>query len=134
MSTFRSSRLEVFCEKGVLRIFAKFTRKHLCQSLFFNKVEGVRSATLLKKRLWHRCFSVNFAKFLGIPFYRTPRTTASFLFYEDFSYICCSKYFVVIKFSSEIWVYWTKVYVKIFLLVCSVSIIQQVYHVMNKYV
>ena len=23
-----------------------------------------RSATLLKKRLWHRCFSVNFAKFL----------------------------------------------------------------------
>ena len=26
------------------------------------------SATLLKKRLWHRCFPVNFAKFLRIPF------------------------------------------------------------------
>ena len=26
---------EVFCEKGVLRNFAKFTEKHLCQSLFF---------------------------------------------------------------------------------------------------
>ena len=25
-------------------------------------------ATLLKKRLWHRCFSVNFAKFLRTPF------------------------------------------------------------------
>ena len=26
------------------------------------------SATLLKKRLWHRCFPVNFAKFLRTPF------------------------------------------------------------------
>ena len=37
---FRSSRPEVFCKKGVLRNFAKFTGKHLCQSLFFNKVAG----------------------------------------------------------------------------------------------
>ena len=29
---------EVFCKKGVLRIFLKFTRKHLYQSLFFNEV------------------------------------------------------------------------------------------------
>ena len=29
---------EVFYEKGVLRNFAKFTEKHLCQGLFFNKV------------------------------------------------------------------------------------------------
>ena len=40
----RSSRPEVFCEKGVFRNFAKFTGKHLCQSLFFNKVAGVRPA------------------------------------------------------------------------------------------
>ena len=41
LSTFlRSSRPDVFCEKGVLRNFAKFTRKHLCQSLFFKKVAG----------------------------------------------------------------------------------------------
>ena len=26
---------------------------------------------LLKKRLWYRCFPVNFAKFLRTPFYRT---------------------------------------------------------------
>ena len=32
--------LEVFHEKGVLRNFAKFAGKHLCQSLFFNKVAG----------------------------------------------------------------------------------------------
>ena len=36
----RSSRPEVFCEKVVLRNFAKFTGKHLCQILFFNKVAG----------------------------------------------------------------------------------------------
>ena len=60
----RSSRQEVFCKKDVLRNFAKFTGKHLCQSFFFNKVAGLRLAALLKKKLWHRCFRVNFAKFL----------------------------------------------------------------------
>ena len=38
---FRSSRPEVFCKKGALKNFAKFTGKHLCQSLFFNKVAGL---------------------------------------------------------------------------------------------
>ena len=47
----RSSHPEVFCKKGVLRNFAKFTGKHLCHSLFFNKVAGLRTATLSKKRL-----------------------------------------------------------------------------------
>ena len=28
---------EVFCKKGVLRNFVKFTGKHLCQGLFFDK-------------------------------------------------------------------------------------------------
>ena len=31
----------MFCKKGVLRNFAKFTGKHLCQRLFFNKVAGL---------------------------------------------------------------------------------------------
>ena len=48
-SVYRSSRPEVFCKNGVLKNFAKFTGKHLCQSLFFNKVAGLRSATLLKR-------------------------------------------------------------------------------------
>ena len=63
----RSSLPEVFCKKGVLSNFTKFTGKHLRQSLFFNKVAGLRPATLLKKRLWHRCLPVNFAKFLRTP-------------------------------------------------------------------
>ena len=51
-------------QTGDLRDFIKFTGKHLCQSLFFNKFAALRPATLLKKRLWHRCFHVNFAKCL----------------------------------------------------------------------
>ena len=64
----RKSHRRCSVKKVVLRNFAKITEKHLCQSLFFNKVEGLRSATLLKKRLWHRCFPVNFEKFLRTPF------------------------------------------------------------------
>ena len=63
-----SSRAEVFCKKGILRNFAKFTGKHLCQSLFFNKVAGLRPATLSKNRLWHRYFTVNFVKFVRTAF------------------------------------------------------------------
>ena len=70
---FRSSCLERFYKKGVLekysvlKNFTKFTGKHLCQSLFFNNVTGQGPPTLLKKSLWHRCFPVNFAKFLRTP-------------------------------------------------------------------
>ena len=59
----RSSCPEMFSKKGVLRNFAKFTGKHLCQSPFFIKVAGLR-----QERLWHRCFPVNFAKFLRTAF------------------------------------------------------------------
>ena len=60
----------MFCKKGVLWSFTKFTGKHLCQSHFFNKVAGLRSTTLLKKKLWHRYFPVIFAKFLRTPFFK----------------------------------------------------------------
>ena len=43
------SRPEVFCKKDFLRNFAKLTGKHLCQGLFYNKVAGLRPATLLKR-------------------------------------------------------------------------------------
>ena len=51
----------MFYKKGVFKNFTKFTEKHLCQSLLFS----LRPATLLKKRIWHRC--TNFEKFLGAP-------------------------------------------------------------------
>ena len=54
----------MLCNKGILKKFAKLIGKQLRQSLFFNKVDSLRPATLLKKRPWHRCFPVNFANFL----------------------------------------------------------------------
>ena len=36
--SFRGITLGVFSEKGVLEKFAKVTGKHLCHSLFFNKI------------------------------------------------------------------------------------------------
>ena len=60
----KSSHQKRSTKKGVLKNIAKFTGKQLCQSLFFNKVAGLRPATLLKKRLWHRRFPTNFAIFL----------------------------------------------------------------------
>ena len=39
----RSSRPEVFCKRGILEQFTKFKGKHLCQSLFFNKVAGLKN-------------------------------------------------------------------------------------------
>ena len=51
LSRFRSSRPEVFCKRGVLRNFEKIQ--------------------FLKKSLWHRSFSENFAKFPRAPFLQT---------------------------------------------------------------
>ena len=68
---YRSSLQKVSCKKAVLKNFAKFTGKHQCQWLFFNKVDIFnKPATLLKKRLWHRCFPVSFAKFLRTHFFK----------------------------------------------------------------
>ena len=64
----RSSRSEVFCTKGALKILQNSQENHCARVSFFNKVAGLRSATLLKKRLWQKCFPLNFAKFLGTPF------------------------------------------------------------------
>ena len=55
-----------YIKEGVLKNFAKFTGKHLCQVSFFN-------------RLWHRCFLVNFAKFLRRPFYKIPLVADSIM-------------------------------------------------------
>ena len=46
---------ELFCKKRVHRNFAKFTRKHLSQSLFFNKVAGLAKflrTLFLTEHLW----------------------------------------------------------------------------------
>ena len=51
----RSNRLEVFCKKGVLRNFAKYTGKHLCQSLLFEACNFIKKETLAKVFFWEFC-------------------------------------------------------------------------------
>ena len=60
----RSSHRRCSVRKCVLRNFSTFSRKHLCQGPFFIKLD-LSLQLHLRKRLWHRCFLVNFAKSLG---------------------------------------------------------------------
>ena len=73
----RSSLPEVFCKKSVLRNFAEFT--------------GLRLATLVKKSLWHRCFPVNFMKFLRTSFF-TEQLRWLLLQYIDFESLFFTKF------------------------------------------
>ena len=80
-SIHRSSRLKVFCKKGVLKNFVKFTWKHLARGSFL----GLRPAIWFKKRLWHRCFYANFAKFLRTSF---SQNTSGWLLLNTSSDVC----------------------------------------------
>ena len=60
----RSSHQRCSMKKGIVKNFTTFTGKHLCQSLFFNKVTGLRLATLLKKETLTQVFSREFCKIL----------------------------------------------------------------------
>ena len=73
----RSSHQSCPIKKGVLRNFAKFTGKHLCQSLFLNKIAGQRPATLLKKKTLAQVFSREFWEISKNTFFTEHlRTTA----------------------------------------------------------
>ena len=54
-SKFQKQPPEVFYEKGVLKNFVKYTRKHLCLGLFFNKASGLQ-----KKEFLAQAFSCEF--------------------------------------------------------------------------
>ena len=49
----------MFCKKGVLKNFAKFTGKHLCQSLFLIKLQALRTPFFIEQRWWLLLFSRN---------------------------------------------------------------------------
>ena len=55
----------VLCEKVFLEIW-QISQENTCARVSF--LIKKRPATLLKRRLWHRCFPVNFVKFLRTPF------------------------------------------------------------------
>ena len=55
----------MFCKESVLKNFAKVTEKKPVPESLFNEVAGKKR---LCYRYWHRCFPVNFGKFLRTPF------------------------------------------------------------------
>ena len=79
-NTFADLKAEILLNERLSPIF--FNEKVLSQKHLFNsrsrrpevlyKKDVLRNcklpATLLKETLWHRCFPVNFAKFLRAPF------------------------------------------------------------------
>ena len=77
LAIFRSNQQRCFMKNGALKNSPKFAEKHLYQSLLFNKSAGLRPATLVKKRLCHRCVLMDFAKILRTFFYRIPLLAAS---------------------------------------------------------
>ena len=73
---FRSSHRRCSVRKGVLRNFARFTEKHLYQSLFFNKVAKVNK--VIKKETLAQVFSCEFCEISKKTFFTEHlRTTAS---------------------------------------------------------
>ena len=61
---YRSSRLDVVYKKGLLKNFAKFTGKHLCQSPFFNRVAGLPPVVASRYRIIHWMLLWFFSKFV----------------------------------------------------------------------
>ena len=49
-------------------MFLKISQNLQKNIYVFNKVVGLNRCSFIKKRLWHRCFPVNFAKFQRTPF------------------------------------------------------------------
>ena len=46
--------------KKVLLKLSQNSQENTCTRVFFNKIAGLRPATLLNKRFWQRCLPVNF--------------------------------------------------------------------------
>ena len=72
-----SSHPEVFCRKDVLRSFAKFTGKHLCQSLFLIKWQA-SACSFIKKETLAQTLSRELCEISKNTFsYITPSVAAS---------------------------------------------------------
>ena len=55
----------MFCKKGVLRNFAKFNGKYLCQSLFFNKIATFDQIIKVKKITFATSFATIYEFFFA---------------------------------------------------------------------
>ena len=85
----------MFYEKRVSYKLLKTHRKTPAPAVFFNKIAGLRAATLLKKKLWHRCFPMNSAKFLRTFFLQNTFGRLLLILF-----VACFLYFPLSKISA----------------------------------
>ena len=86
-------------KKGALRNFAKFTGKHLCQSLFFNKVAGAASEIQRQKHPLEKCSAV-----LTKVFFKNPLLMYKYSDFDHIEHLCfnqCSAHNID-RFWSEV--------------------------------
>ena len=96
----RSSRLEVFWQKGILKNFAKFTGKHLYGSLFFDKVTAC-NCNFIKKGDSINLFSCEFYEiFKEHLFYRT---SANGCFCTDWKHFLFPQKILYFPFFYQSW-------------------------------
>ena len=77
-------------KKAAPKNFAIFTGKELCWNLFFDKVACLDACIIIKKRLKHKCFFGNIAKFLRAVFSEAVVRKNSEKFIEK--YLCWSPF------------------------------------------
>ena len=87
----------VLQEKAFIKIL-QYSQENTCARVFFNKVSGLSPATLLKKRLWNRCFPVNFVRFLRTPFLQN---TSGRLLLRKLKAFCFVSFFVSFVFTGR---------------------------------
>ena len=85
IEVFRSSHRRCSVRKGVLRNFAKFTGKHLCQGFLFNKVAGLVAKQLYWNRTSAWVFRCKFAAYFEDTFSQEHlwMTASTYRSYQD---------------------------------------------------
>ena len=118
----RSNHQRCSVRKGVLRNFTKFIGKHLCQSLFFNKVAGLH---LFYRTPLEDCFSCYRKVFHSRGIFRTSSNISDGAFWEkknkwlkavsyvrkkpsSYTYLTGSKYASLKATLSLHWLNWLK--------------------------
>ena len=96
---FQKQPVEVFYKNGVLKKFVKFTENTCARVSFLIKLLALPQ-TLLKRRLWHRFFPVDFAKFLRTPFLQN--TTGRLLLYFGACQPCLMELFVKLFYDIQL--------------------------------
>ena len=94
-------------QKSLLTMFSKFTMKHMCYSLIFNEFAELQILTLSKKRLQHKYFLVNFAKFLIASFSKNPSDDSFYI--NNCSVYCPTVTFCIFR-NDVTHIFWLNIF------------------------